>query len=306
MFWFFMAGFCGLVFGGSLIGAFAVAQTPEGKYTNLGVGALSIVVLFFVSAFMSFAQVDTGHLGIVRTFGRITGQLTPGVSMKMPWQSVTTVNVQVQKQQFQDLTAFSSETQNVKVTATINYSVAPQNAESLIRRVGTDWFDRLVPNNMNQAFKDETVKYKAVDIAPNRETIRTDVLTALRARLSPYSITVNDLNIDDISFSTQFEQAIELKQEATQAALRAEAQVKQAQFEAQSVVATAKGEADANVTRAAGQAEANRKLAASLSPEVLQYIAIQKLAGNVKIALLPANGSSLIDPTKLLSGSLGK
>ena len=104
-----------------------------------------------------------------------------------------------------------------------------------------------MPNNLNQAFKDEAVKFAAVEIAPNRETIRTAVLKALRSRLSPYSIRVNDLNIDNIAFSRQFEQAIEAKQEATQAALRAKAQVQQAQFEAQSRVAKAKGEADANV-----------------------------------------------------------
>ena len=173
----------------------------------------------------------------------------------------------MQKRTFDRLAAFSSETQSVRITTTVNYSVQPEDARDLIARVGTDWFDRLVPNNLNQAFKDEAVKFKAVDIAPNREPIRTAVLAALRTRLSPYSIRVNDLNIDNIEFSPQFEQAIEAKQEATQAALRAEAQVQQAKFEAQSVVAKAQGEADANVKVAEGQAEANRKLNASLSAE---------------------------------------
>jgi regulator of protease activity HflC (stomatin/prohibitin superfamily) len=145
-----------------------------------------------------------------------------------------------------------------------------------------------------------------VDIAPNRETIRAAVLKALRDRLSPYSIRVNDLNIDNISFSRQFEQAIEAKQEATQAALRAKAQVQQARFQAQSRVAKAKGEADANVTVAEGQALANRKLNASLSDKVLQYIAIQKLNPLLRIAVLPAGSNTLIDPTKLLQGTNGK
>ena len=83
--------------------------------------------------------------------------------------------------------------------------------------------------------------------------------------------------------------------------MRAKAQVQQAQFEAQSQVAKAKGEADANVTVAQGQAEANRKLNASLSPNVLQYIAIQKLSPLLRIAVLPAGSNSLIDPTKLLA-----
>jgi regulator of protease activity HflC (stomatin/prohibitin superfamily) len=273
------------------------AYRPQGLVA-LGV---SSVVFLLATVFFSFAQVNTGHVGVVRTFGRISGQINPGVSLIAPWQSYDSVNVQVQKQTFQDLAAFSSETQSVKITTTVNYSVQPEDARSLIARVGTDWFDRLVPNNLNQAFKDEAVKFKAVDIAPNREVIRSAVLNALRSRLSPYSIRVNDLNIDNIQFSPQFEAAIEAKQEATQAALRAKAQVQQAQFEAQSVIAKAKGEANANVAVAQGQAEANRTLAASLSAKVLQYIAIQKLNPKLQIAILPAGSNALIDPTKLLS-----
>jgi regulator of protease activity HflC (stomatin/prohibitin superfamily) len=274
-------------------------------YRAQGLIAIGIAsgVWLLATVFFSFAQVNTGHVGVVRTFGRISGQIAPGISLIAPWQTYDTVNVQVQKQTFENLAAFSAETQNVAITTTINYSVASADARDLIARVGTDWFDRLVPNNLNQAFKDEVVKFSAVTIAPNREPIRRDVLAALRARLSPYSIRVNDLNIDDIRFSKQFEAAIEAKQEATQAALRAEAQVKQAQFEAQSRVARAKGEADANVAVAEGQAEANRKLNASLSANVLQYIAIQKLNPKLQIAVLPAGTNALIDPAKLFQGT---
>ena len=278
------------------------AYRPQGLLT-IGIAS---GVWILATVFFSFAQVNTGHVGVVRTFGRISGQIAPGISLIAPWETYDSVNVQVQKQTFDSLSAFSAETQNVAITTTINYSVAPADARDLIARVGTDWFDRLVPNNLNQAFKDEVVKFPAVQIAPNREPIRRDVLAALRARLSPYSIRVNDLNIDDIAFSKQFENAIEAKQEATQAALRAEAQVKQAQFEAQSRVARAKGEADANVTVAEGQAEANRKLNASLSPNVLQYIAIQKLNPKLQIAVLPAGSNTLIDPTKLFQGTPAK
>ena len=311
MFWIFIAIVWVIAMAVGLWGVFHSYPDPDRidvkRYAYRPQGLLVLggasVVFVLATVFFSFAQVNTGHVGVVRTFGRISGQISPGISLIAPWQTYDSVNVQVQKQTFDNLTAFSAETQNVNITTTINYSVAPTDARDLIARVGTDWFDRLVPNNLNQAFKDEAVKFKAVDIAPNRETIRTAVLKALRSRLSPYSIRVNDLNIDNIAFSRQFEQAIEAKQEATQAALRAKAQVQQAEFEAQSRVAKAKGEADANVTVAQGQAEANRKLNASLSPNVLQYIAIQKLSPLLRIAVLPAGSNSLIDPTKLLQGA---
>ena len=310
MFWILIAIVWLLIAGVGLFLVFHSYPDPDRidvkryAYRPQGLVAIGTATGCFLLAtvFFSFAQVDTGHVGVVRTFGRISGQINPGVSLIAPWQSYDSVNVQVQKQTFADLAAFSSETQSVKITTTINYSVQPEDARSLIARVGTDWFDRLVPNNLNQAFKDEAVKFAAVEIAPNREVIRSAVLKALRGRLSPYSIRVNDLNIDNIAFSPQFEAAIEAKQEATQAALRAKAQVQQAQFEAQSRVARAKGEADANVTVAQGQAQANRALNASLSPKVLQYIAVQKLNPRLQIAVLPASTNALIDPSKLFQG----
>ena len=67
--------------------------------------------------------------------------------------------------------------------------------------------------------------------------------------------------------------------------------------------AKAKGEADANVAVAEGQAQANRALNASLSPKVLQYIAIQKLNPRLQIAVLPAGTNAFIDPTKLLQAA---
>jgi prohibitin 2 len=310
MFWIFVAIVWVIAMGVGLFLVFHSYPDPDRidvkRYAYRPQGLLTIGiasgVFLLATVFFSFAQVNTGHVGVVRTFGRISGQINPGISLIAPWQSYDSVNVQVQKQTFSDLTAFSAETQNVLITTTINYSVAPNDARDLIARVGTDWFDRLVPNNLNQAFKDEAVKFTAVNIAPNREPIRTAVLKALRERLSPYSIRVNDLNIDNIEFSKQFEAAIEAKQEATQAALKAQAQVQQAKFEAQSVIAKAQGEADANVKVAEGQAEANRKLNASLSPKVLQYIAIQKLNPKLQIAVLPAGTNALIDPSKLFSG----
>lgn len=306
MFWLFLAVVWILVAGVSLIAATKGATTQDGKDAGWAVLIISTVVFAVVTGFFSMARVDTGHVGIVRQFGRIEGQVNPGVSFIAPWKTMDSINVQVQKKTFDDLAAFSQETQNVSIKTTINYSISKSAVQGLISKVGTDWFDRLVPNNLNQSFKDETVKFAAVDIAPNREAIRSSVLADMRKRLAKYSINIVDINVDNIRFSPQFEQAIEAKQEATQAALRAKAQVQQAQFEAQSVVAAAQGEADANVTRANGQAKANRELDASLSPNVLQYIAIQKLAGNVKIALLPSGSGSLIDPTKLLQGAVGK
>jgi len=51
---------------------------------------------------------------------------------------------------------------------------------------------------------------------------------------------------------------------------------------------------------AEAQAEANRLLAESLTPALIQFQALQKLADNVQIALLPAGQGIIIDPSTIL------
>ena len=139
-------------------------------------------------------------------------------------------------------------------------------------------------------------------VGPNREAIRRAVQQRLSNELGPYSIQINDLLIDNIDFRPEFKQAIEQKQIAAQDALREQEKVKQKQFEAEQAVETAKGEANATRERANGQADANRALAASLTPEVIQFQAIQKLGDNIQIALIPSGQGVILDPATLLGG----
>ena len=74
------------------------AYRPQGLLT-IGV---SSGVFVLATVFFSFAQVNTGHVGVVRTFGRISGQINPGISLIAPWQTYDSVNVQVQKQTFDE------------------------------------------------------------------------------------------------------------------------------------------------------------------------------------------------------------
>lgn len=269
-------------------------------------------------------QIEAGHVGVVYQFGEIIDQKGEGLQVIAPWQSIRTESIQVQRQRFDDVVAFSQETQDVIVDATVNYQVSPNAIQELYRNVGPNWFDRLVEPRINQFFKAETVKYSTVEIAPNRELIRINVQEALGADLARFSITITDLLIDDIDFNPEFKAAIERKQIATQDALREQERIEQAKAEAIQNEERARGEANAEIQRALGnaeaeierargnaeaillranaQAEANRLLDGSLTPNVLQWYAIDKLAPELDVALVPAGTGLLIDPATLLSG----
>jgi regulator of protease activity HflC (stomatin/prohibitin superfamily) len=267
-------------------------------------GAASGFTLWLLlTVFFSVHQIDAGHVGVVYTFGNITDQTDSGLQFTAPWQTVKDANVQVQRYTFagdEDIDAFSAESQDVFIVATLNYQVSPNAIQELYRNVGTNWFDRLVLSRVLQFVKDETVRYETVEIAPNRETIRVAVRDRLRAELAPYSVSVVDFLVDNIEFPQAFKDAITAKQVAEQEALRAEEEIREREAEAEQRRVEAQGIADANVIQAEGQAAANELLAESLTAEVLQYQAIQNLGDNIEIALIPSGEGIIIDPAGLL------
>ena len=286
---------CGLIF---IIGYFLLKHSVDEKDDDGKVVGSILLILASVgfvlwvglhTGFASFRQVEAGHIGVVYEFGAIKTQIPEGVNWIAPWRNVKTANIQVQRHLFENLESFSLETQDVFVKASLNIKVSPGTIQDLYRTVGPNWFKVLVEARVAQNFKDETVKYRSVDIAPNRETIRQSVRERLEKELSSYSIEVVDLLLDNIDFSSEFKASIEAKQIATQKALEEEQRVKVSQFQANQRIEQARGEGSAILAVAEKQAEANKKLSESLTPELIQYALIQKLGDNIEVILLPSD-----------------
>ncbi|MEK7453132.1 MAG: prohibitin family protein [Patescibacteria group bacterium] len=248
----------------------------------------TLIILVLISIFNMAYQVPAGHVGIIYSFGAITGQRGDGLQWIEPWKSIKNASIQVQGYEFEKLSSFSSETQDVFVDATINIQVSPKYIQSLYRDVGPEYFNILVRPRVLQAFKDETVKYTSVLIAPNRETIRKMVRERLTQELKAHSITVQDLLVDNILFTEKFQHAIEEKQSQTQLSLAERAKIEGEKAKADQAIETARGTAESILVNAKKQAEANRKLAASITPEYIQYIFAMRLAPNVNVMMVPS------------------
>ena len=226
------------------------------------------------------------------------------------------------------MVAFSEETQDVFIKATLNFRIDDSDIQTLFTTVGPDYFNKLIRPRVLQIFKDTTVKFKAVDIAPSRELIREEVRERLRTELAPSSIEVVDLLIDDIDFQPAFKSAIEAKQVATQDAQREEERIVQATNEAQQLVERSEGDAevkrqlalgdadalrtaaqadaDAARLRAGGEADALREIAdgqrdanlsvnPTLTENVLTFETIKKIAPTLDLAFLPSEGNIILD-----------
>lgn len=288
------------------IGLRRQGKRDEGTAWILASVLAVIVVVGGWGAFRSFHSVDAGHVLVVRQFGEIVGQRGDGFQTIAPWQTAEDVSTQVESQRFQmdDRTAaaegaissgpaISEETQPVYAVVTLNYRVSDKAVQELYTDVGSTYFDKVVAPRVFQVFKNETVKFKSVSVAPNREQIREAVQLELDRQLDGFSIDVVDFLINDLDFPQEFTEAIERKQVATQDALAARQKVEQSKAEAQQ-----------EIERARGQAQAQRLRATALTDRNLQFEALQILKeAPPQIVFLPAGQGNLLDPSTFLKSA---
>jgi regulator of protease activity HflC (stomatin/prohibitin superfamily) len=290
-----------------------VAPVPAGHILKGVAGAIVGVLILVAGISAPFVEVPAGNVGVVTNFGSVQpGTLAPGLHIVIPIvQRVAIIDTRVQPHQFQEIDAASAEYQTVKLTGVMNYHVDGQFANDLYQRVGTDFASKVIDPAFNDFIKTVVPEYKVDAILGARDEIRSKAKDALAANLAQYHIIVDDIYIANISFSNEFQAAIEAKQVAQQQVqteqqilaqkkIQADQAVAQAQGQADSNVKLAEGQAAATVALANGQATANKTLAASLSDQILQYQYIQKLTDKITVMLLPSDSASIFDLKGLL------
>ena len=244
----------------------------------IGLIVLIITILPFIGA---WSLVAAGNVGVVTRFGAVSRVVTPGIVLKLPLvENVHSMETRTQKEQA-DAASASKDLQEVKATIALNYHLRGEKAVEVYQNIGTDYKVRVIDPAVQEAFKATTAKFTAEELIGKRESVKQEALLELKERLGIYNIVVDNFNIVDFDFSTEFNQAIEQKQVAQQ-------NLEKAKLEAQ----TAK-------TQAEGQAQAQKALkdTGSLSPEYLEFLALQKWNG--VLPTVTGNGVPFINiPTK--------
>ena len=262
-----------------------------GGVTGLVVGVLFLAWLVFLSVY----TVPAGFVGVVTRFSAVQRIVQPGFGIKIPFiEDVVKMDVRTQKDQT-DATAASSDLQQVTSTIAVNYNLDPAYASTVYQTVGTDYPDILIAPAIQNIFKATTAKFTAEQLIDQREQVRASAEAALKTQLSQYHVLVLNFNIVNFNFSDQFNQAIEAKQVAQQQVETAKQLLAKAQVDAQTAVAQAQGQADAQKAL---------KDAGSLTPEYLEFLAIQKWDGRLP-TVVTGGATPFIDLSQFMN-STGK
>jgi regulator of protease activity HflC (stomatin/prohibitin superfamily) len=259
----------------------------------LGGGLLALVVAVVLSAFI---QVPAGFVGVVRSFGAVTGAvLDPGLHFVAPVvNTVDILDTRVRSIQIPDYQAASKEQQDLFLDIALNYAVRPSDAPRIVQELGLNFEDTIVKPRFLDIPKSVTDDYPTAIVLNSRDEIRQRAVELLRAELEPRGFVVVGINIQNFSYSPAYNQAIEDKQVAQQQVETERQKLAQAVIVAEQRVAAAKGEADAQIERARGEAEANRLVNESLTSAILQNRYIEKLSDQIQVMLVPSDGGPLI------------
>ena len=269
---------------------------------NVLIGAVGLIV---VMSFWPFRTVPTGSRGVITQFGAIKGIQNEGLVILAPWEKLALFSVRAEKADIENADGSTSDTQPVKVSMTVRYSISVGRVSEVYEKYSHDGdLGSYVQTATQEVFKAVTARYTAPDLIAKRAQVSIDITSALRAKLDLYGAQVINVDMRNFSFNGDYMKAISEKVTQEQLRLGAEnklrtveAEQKQkvavAEAEASALRATADGEAYANLKVATAQAEAlkvqNAALAQNKDVLELRRIEVEKVKAERWDGKLPQN-----------------
>ena len=255
------------------------------EYREILLFAISGFIFFIV--FVSLKIIPVGHLGVIKTWGKVDHNtvLSEGWHFVIPVKTtVEYINVKLLK--FQDkATASSKDLQDVSTEVSIQYSM--NEVSYLYQKVGTE---HVVSNivlmpAVQESVKAVTAKYTAEELIKKRPEVKTEINKAIqdflnetlnRKELSEKSLILANVAITAFDFSEEFNRSIELKVRAEQQALQAKNEKIKKITDAEAIAEKIKIESIATANAIKREAKALRE-----NPHLIEYKRMEKWNGKL-------------------------
>ena len=271
-------------------------QEQQQKQKQIMRSILIGVGLFFTLVFLFFSceRIDAGHVGVkVNQYGDNKGvDDVVAVTGMVFFNPFTTAIYEfptfIQHKEYKGENSFivnSKDGSEFSVSPIMNYSVQRDKVPAIFskyRRPLEDIEEGFLKTAVYDAFRLATNKYTADELISNRAVFEVEVRRLLDGQLLKEGFIINQFT-SNLIYPETFKKSIEAKNNAVQAALRAENEVKTAEAQAKIKVATAEGNAQAMLTSAKAEAESNRMKQVTLTPLLLQLEYINKWDGKLPV-----------------------
>lgn len=248
------------------------------KTKSMTVSGIIFVILVLVMSFSGMTQVDTGHRGIKVSFGKVVdGPLAEGLYFYNPFlYEIIQLDTRTQIMSGSTM-AYTKDVQQTNLTYVLNYGLNPDSTVEIFKTVGRDWSQKLVTPVVEANIKEVIGLFEAVDLIANREKAKQAILEQIKTEVNAKGVLITNVELSNIDYSDEFEQAVEAKVTAIQRAAEAKNKTVQVQEEANQKVIAAKAEAESMTIRSQALAQ-NRGL--------VEYEAVQKWNGILPVYMM--------------------
>jgi len=265
------------------------------KFGDLIVSIISTIIQWVLILGLAFGTIfinAEGERSIITTFGKASNTVyAAGMHIKLPFiQNVKRFDVKTIRADYKTQT-YTKDIQTANITVSYSYNLKEQDIVSTYKQYGNEWQERILYPNLEQAVKAEVGVWNADQIVANRDKVANNILVSLQDRMTEhkYPVMITNFQMINIDFSSQFEQAIEKKVIAEQAALEEANKTKQVEQQAKQTVTQAKAEAESMRIRANALAS---------NPKLVSYEAVQKWDGKLPQFMM-GNSTPILDVRSL-------
>jgi len=223
-----------------------------------------LALLFFMGA-CSITKVDTGNVGVLTKFGRVTGDVLPeGIHLIDPLKSSNELSVRTQEQK-ETAAVPSSEGLIMTLEASLLFHLDRDKAADVYQKLGPDYRAKIVEPTMRSAMREATSSHGANALyTGEREQVAKEIESNLASQLAARGIVVEKVLLRDIQLPESLKRSIELKQASEQESLAM-------QFKLQKE----KQEADRKRIEAQGIKDFQTIVAQGITPGLLEWKGIE-------------------------------
>ena len=303
----------------------------KGKIGGVFLGIVFLVVLICI--WRCAERVPAGYVGVVYNMatGLSEDTLPEGWHIVSPTKQITLYSIGIEQSYLtsedkgdspkdESFKTPTADGKSLTVDLEFSYRFDKERAAEVFRQFkgqsGKEVKNTFIKPKMKAWTQEITAKYPVTDVFGDKRQELNEALDAyLKTKFEPYGIIIDTVNFTNISTDDETQAAIQKKVNAQQelelanieaktakvqadkdkevALIAAEQEKEKASIEAEQAKIAAQGKADATRIKAEAEAEANKKIAESLTPELLEKNKIDKWSGDVP--KVQGSGATIVD-----------
>ena len=259
-------------------------SNPVFRLLGLGIVAFVLVILLFTSV----ARVESGNVGVLTLFGRVTGEVLPeGIHLVNPFKTNNEMSIRTQEIK-ESASVPSSEGLVMNLDTSLIFHVDPAKASDVYQKIGPNYQAVLIEPNLRAAIREATASHSANALyTGEREMVAKQIFDQLAGLLGQRGFIVESILLRDIQLPATLKSSIESKQQAEQEALAMSFRLQKETQEAQRKRIEAQGIRDFQQIVAQG-----------ISPQLLEWKGIEATESlakspNSKVVVIGNNKNGL-------------